>query len=119
MRVGEGIGYRQLSPKFPAAASQPSESGHKGMFGESYPSRWHDPRLYVVSSGQGSPCLDLRRVSSESADAAVGADLGGWLLLTVPACLCNVPPATAASSPAAYPTPQTYFNLFLQPLQLS
>lgn len=33
-------------------------------------------RLYVVASGHGSPCLDLRRVSNDVADATVGADLG-------------------------------------------
>jgi len=29
----------------------------------------------VVPSGQGSPCLDLRRVSGELAEATVGTDL--------------------------------------------
>jgi len=29
----------------------------------------------VVPSGQGSPCLDLRRVSDTLADATVGTDL--------------------------------------------
>ena len=48
----------------------------KGMFGESYPSPWRDPRLFICASGQGSPCLDLRRVSREVADAASGVDLG-------------------------------------------
>mmetsp|Transcript_3468 Transcript_3468/g.8203 ORF Transcript_3468/g.8203 Transcript_3468/m.8203 type:complete len:911 (+) Transcript_3468:246-2978(+) len=33
------------------------------------------PRLYVLGSGHGSPCLDLRRVTAELADASVGADL--------------------------------------------
>ena len=32
-----------------------------------------EPRLYVVANGQGSPCLDLRRVPSALADATVGA----------------------------------------------
>ncbi|KDD72143.1 hypothetical protein H632_c3796p0 [Helicosporidium sp. ATCC 50920] len=45
------------------------------MFGESYPSPWPDPRLFIVSSGSGSPCLDLRRISCDLADAATGADL--------------------------------------------
>jgi type II pantothenate kinase len=45
------------------------------MFGESYPSPWREPRLYVIESGSGSPCLDLRRISSAVADATVGADL--------------------------------------------
>ncbi|EFN57701.1 hypothetical protein CHLNCDRAFT_34679 [Chlorella variabilis] len=31
--------------------------------------------LFIVASGHGSPCLDLRRVSSEVADAAAGTDL--------------------------------------------
>ncbi|RMZ52550.1 hypothetical protein APUTEX25_003693, partial [Auxenochlorella protothecoides] len=53
----------------------PTTAARKGMFGESYPSLWKDPRLYIVSSGHGSPCLDLRRVSAEVAEAAVGADL--------------------------------------------
>lgn len=47
----------------------------KGMFGESYPSPWREPRLYIVASGSGSPCLDMRRLSSDVADATVGADL--------------------------------------------
>lgn len=34
-----------------------------------------EPRLYVVPSGQGSPCLDLRRVSDTLADATIGTDL--------------------------------------------
>jgi hypothetical protein len=34
-------------------------------------------RLFIVPSGHGSPCLDLRRVSSEVVDAALGTDLGG------------------------------------------
>ncbi|KAL4425789.1 hypothetical protein ABPG75_009805 [Micractinium tetrahymenae] len=52
-----------------------SRRRQKGMFGESYPSPWRDPRLFIAASGSGSPCLDLRRVSSEVADAAVGTDL--------------------------------------------
>lgn len=32
-------------------------------------------KLYVVGNGQGSPCLDLRRVPDTLADATVGADL--------------------------------------------
>ena len=32
-------------------------------------------RLFVCSNGQGSPCLDLRRVPDSLADACVGADL--------------------------------------------
>ncbi|KAK9799347.1 hypothetical protein WJX73_008823 [Symbiochloris irregularis] len=32
-------------------------------------------RLYVVGNGQGSPCLDLRRVPDTLADATIGADL--------------------------------------------
>ncbi|CAG9461150.1 unnamed protein product [Pedinophyceae sp. YPF-701] len=32
-------------------------------------------RLFVVESGQGGPCLDLRRVSQELAEAATGTDL--------------------------------------------
>ena len=31
--------------------------------------------LYVVANGQGSPCLDLRRVPDVLAGAAAGADL--------------------------------------------
>ncbi|KAI8111302.1 hypothetical protein M9434_004874 [Picochlorum sp. BPE23] len=34
-----------------------------------------EPRLYVVENGQGSPCLDLTRVSKDVADATVGTDL--------------------------------------------
>jgi pantothenate kinase len=55
--------------------SPPARSAPRGPFGEPYPSPWRDPRLYVVASGSGSPCLDLRRVSSDLADATVGADL--------------------------------------------
>lgn len=33
-------------------------------------------RLYVVATGQGSPCLDLRRVSAAVADATVGTGMG-------------------------------------------
>ena len=34
-----------------------------------------DARLYVTGNGQGSPCLDLRRVPDTLADATVGTDL--------------------------------------------
>ena len=34
-----------------------------------------NPRLYIVENGQGSPCLDLNRVSKDVADATVGTDL--------------------------------------------
>ena len=51
-------------------------------------------RLYIISSGQGSPCLDLRRVSSEVADATVGADLGE----RVPAWLPAGWPASSTST---------------------
>ena len=34
-----------------------------------------EARLYVCGNGQGSPCLDLRRVPDTLADATVGADL--------------------------------------------
>ena len=34
-----------------------------------------DVRLYVVGSGHGSPCLDLRRVSRELAEACEGVGL--------------------------------------------
>jgi len=63
-----------LTPISPGIGRRPSLAS-KGMFGESYPSPWSEPRLYVVASGQGSPCLDLRRTSSDVADATVGADL--------------------------------------------
>lgn len=33
------------------------------------------PALFVVATGSGSPCLDLRRVSDVCADATVGVDL--------------------------------------------
>lgn len=33
------------------------------------------PPLYVVGSGHGSPCLDLRRVSRELAEACQGVEL--------------------------------------------
>jgi hypothetical protein len=34
-----------------------------------------EPRLFVCGNGQGSPCLDLRRVPETLADATVGTDL--------------------------------------------
>lgn len=34
-----------------------------------------EARLYVCGNGQGSPCLDLRRVPEALADATVGTDL--------------------------------------------
>lgn len=34
-----------------------------------------EARLYVTGNGQGSPCLDLRRVPDTLADATVGTDL--------------------------------------------
>jgi len=48
-----------------------------GMIPEAAPAiqRGEVPALYVVASGHGSPCLDLRRVSQELAMAARGADL--------------------------------------------
>lgn len=55
--------------------SAPPVMNAKGMFGETYPSPWPEARLYIVASGHGSPCLDLHRVSSDVADATVGADL--------------------------------------------
>jgi bifunctional damage-control phosphatase, subfamily II, fusion protein len=70
MGGGMSAGRRRLT-------APPTTTNHhiKGMFGESYPSPWQDPRLYIVASGHGSPCLDLRRVSSCVADATVGSDL--------------------------------------------
>lgn len=41
--------------------------------------------LMVVENGCGSPCIDLRQVSSELAAAAKDADLVcGWLLSFIP-----------------------------------
>ncbi len=37
--------------------------------------RCREPKLYIVNNGQGSPCLDLRRVPASLADATVGTDL--------------------------------------------
>lgn len=73
-------GWLPASPLSPSGSSDPNLSRRsslapKGMFGESYPSPWREPRLYVIESGSGSPCLDLRRISSAVADATVGADL--------------------------------------------
>lgn len=44
---------------------------------ESLPLHNESPRtrLYVVENGQGSPCLDLNRISKDVADATVGCDL--------------------------------------------
>jgi pantothenate kinase len=35
----------------------------------------NEPKLYLVPNGQGSPCLDLNRVSRSVADVTVGTDL--------------------------------------------
>ncbi len=47
-------------------------------------------KLYVVENGQGSPCLDLNRVSKEVGDATVGTDLvifiGMGTCVSAPAC---------------------------------
>lgn len=48
-----------------------SNSVHNGV----NPNVMRVPPLYVVGSGQGGPCLDLRRVSRDLADASQGADL--------------------------------------------
>ena len=32
-------------------------------------------KLFIIGNGQGSPCLDLRRVPDTLADATAGADL--------------------------------------------
>ena len=53
----------------------PASPVTKGMFGESYPSKWREPRFFIIPNGQGSPCLDLNRVSRDVADATVGTDL--------------------------------------------
>lgn len=34
-----------------------------------------EARLYIISNGQGSPCLDLRRIPGQLADSTVGTDL--------------------------------------------
>jgi len=59
----------------PGAVASPSapEDG-SSPFSESAEARG-EPRLYVMPNGQGSPCLDLRRVPAELADAAMWADL--------------------------------------------
>ena len=74
-RAGSAPGSRRGSAEH--ASGRPRRGERKGMFGESYPSPWRDPRLHIIASGQGSPCLDLRRVSADVADATVGTDLGG------------------------------------------
>ena len=33
------------------------------------------PKLYVVANGQGSPCMDFRRVPDILAEACIGTDL--------------------------------------------
>jgi type II pantothenate kinase len=72
-----GASWRQQRQLGGHRRRSPSQRGRrqKGMFGESYPSPWRDPRLFIAASGHGSPCLDLRRLSSEVADAAAGTDL--------------------------------------------
>jgi type II pantothenate kinase len=42
-------------------------------------------RLFVVANGQGSPCLDLRRIPDELADAAVRLAVMQYGVLTLPA----------------------------------
>ena len=61
---GEGSGG--CSPQASAAASA-TLTGHIATP--------RHPRLFVAGNGQGSPCLDLRRVPDAVADACVGADL--------------------------------------------
>ncbi|PSC76368.1 Pantothenate kinase 2 isoform B [Micractinium conductrix] len=73
--AGSAFEERQLGGQRRRSPSVHSRRQTKGMFGESYPSPWRDPRLFIAASGHGSPCLDLRRVSSEVADAAAGTDL--------------------------------------------
>ncbi|GLC40183.1 hypothetical protein PLESTB_000260200 [Pleodorina starrii] len=67
-----------------ARAATPTAGG--AALSPSPPPAWHAvatdplvnrlcPKLYVVSNGQGSPCLDLRRVPDRLAEACVGVDL--------------------------------------------
>lgn len=72
---GSGSSYGSFSDDWKHTPGRKLPHRQKGMFGESYPSPWKDPRLFIVASGHGSPCLDLRRVSADVADATVGADL--------------------------------------------
>ena len=60
----------------PVCASQCMQHvRHLGFFKYHTQSVCREARLYVCSNGQGSPCLDLRRVPDTLADATVGADL--------------------------------------------
>ncbi len=55
-----------------AAAASVSEGGGGAREGAQGGA---SPRLYVVESGQGSPCINFRRVSNALAEAAEGAGL--------------------------------------------
>ncbi|GFR49108.1 hypothetical protein Agub_g10904 [Astrephomene gubernaculifera] len=60
--TSEGAGTPPPPPAWHAAASDPAVNAP-------------GPKLYVVANGQGSPCLDLRRVPDRLAEACVGVDL--------------------------------------------
>ena len=65
---------QELSPIISGGMSEKeSPSSDCGIHGPRTGSR--QPRLYIVANGQGSPCLDLHRVSKDVADATVGTDL--------------------------------------------
>lgn len=59
------------------------------------------PKLYIVNNGQGSPCLDLRRVPDILAEACAGTDLliiegmGRWASIVQKCVLlsiaCSIP----------------------------
>lgn len=52
--------------------------------------------MYIVGNGQGSPCLDLRRVPDTLADATVGADLVRFACNPL-AGACDYPGVAAAN----------------------
>ncbi|KAG2443313.1 hypothetical protein HYH02_009380 [Chlamydomonas schloesseri] len=64
--IGTGVGAVATAgpePRWHAAAVDPAVN------------RPLCPKLYVVANGQGSPCLDLRRIPNKLAEACVGVDL--------------------------------------------
>jgi len=78
-------------------------------------------KLYVVENGQGSPCLDLNRVSKEVGDATVGTDLvvfigmGACKVPLVLHVLLSLSRLTLASRPIFYtPRPERPHKLSLQ-----
>lgn len=78
-RVASSDRLHLLVPAAETAAGAGAANTHPATIGKDVPEAGMryttGPALFVVPSGSGSPCLDLRRVSDTLADATVGADL--------------------------------------------